>query len=73
VAIHPQEDLLIQLRNDLKTASGRAALRGRTTVEHSLARLGRIQRPRARYKGARKNALDARRCAAVDNLQRLAL
>jgi hypothetical protein len=72
VAIHPQEKLLMQLRNDLKTAEGRTALRERTTIEHSLARLGRIQGPRARYKGARKNALDARRCAAVENLQALA-
>lgn len=72
VAIHPEEGLLIQLRNDLKTTDGRAALRGRTTVEHSLARLGRIQGPRARYRGARKNALDTRRCAAIDNLQTLA-
>jgi hypothetical protein len=72
VAIHPEEALLIQLRGDLKTPDGRAALRERTTIEHSLARLGRIQGPRARYKGARKNALDARRCSAVDNLQTIA-
>jgi hypothetical protein len=72
VAIHPEEALLIDLRSDLKTPTGRAALRARTTVEHSLARLGRIQGPRARYKGVRKNALDVRRCAAVDNLQTIA-
>jgi len=72
VAIHPEESLLIQLRGDLKTPDGRAALRGRTTIEHSLARLGRIQGPRARFKGTRKNTLDARRCAAVDNLQTVA-
>ena len=72
VAIHPEEALLMQLRRDLKTPDGRAALRERTTIEHSLARLGRIQGPRARYKGARKNTLDARRCAAIDNLQTLA-
>lgn len=72
IAIHPQEDLLIELRRHMKTADGRAALRERTTIEHSLARVGRIQGPRARYKGARKNTLDTRRCAAVDNLQTLA-
>lgn len=72
VAIHPQEHLLIELRRELKTPAGRAALRERTTVEHSLARLGRIQGPRARYKSARKNTLDARRCSAVDNLQTIA-
>lgn len=72
IAIHPQEALLIHLRQFLKTPNGRAALRERTTIEHSLARIGRIQGPRARYKGSRKNSLDLRRCAAVDNLQTLA-
>lgn len=72
VTIHPDEAFLIDLRRDLRTVDGRAALRERTTIEHSLARLGRIQGPRARYKGVRKNALDVRRCAAVDNLQTLA-
>lgn len=72
VTIHPDEEFLLQLRRELATPDGRATLRERTTVEHSLARLGRIQGPRARYKGTRKNALDVRRCAAVDNLQTLA-
>lgn len=72
VSIHPQEALLLQLRKDLTTPRGRHALRQRTTVEHSLARLTRIQGPRARYKGTRKNSLDVRRCCAVDNLQTLA-
>jgi IS5 family transposase len=71
VSIHPQEALLVTLRADMKTHEGRAALRRRTTVEHSLARLGRIQGPRARYKGTRKNTLDVRRCVTVDNLQTL--
>lgn len=72
IAIHPDEALLIDLRRELKTPAGRATLRKRTTIEHSLARIGQIQGPRARYKGARKNTLDVRRCAAVDNLQTLA-
>jgi hypothetical protein len=72
VAIHSEEALLIQLRRELRTPDGRAALRERTGIEHSLARIGRIQGPRARFKGARKNTLDARRCAAVDNLQTVA-
>jgi IS5 family transposase len=72
VTIHPQESLLVKLRQSMKTAEGRAVLRQRTTVEHSHARLARIQGPRARYKGIRKNALDVRRCAVVDNLQTLA-
>jgi len=69
LAIHAHEDLLIELRNLKKTPEGRASLRERTAIEHRLARIHAIQGPRARYKGARKNTLDVRRCAAVNNLQ----
>ena len=72
LAIHEQEDLLLELRHAKKTPEGRAALRQRVAIEHSLARIQRVQGPRARYKGARKNTLDLRRCAAVANLQTLA-
>jgi hypothetical protein len=72
ISLHPQEALLQQLRATMRTADGRAALRRRTTVEHSLARLNQIQGKKARYKGARKNTLDVRRCATVTNLQALA-
>lgn len=69
IAVHPQEALLQELRAAMRTPEGRAILRQRTGIEHSLARLGRIQGPRARYKGVRKNTLDVRRCAAVANLE----
>jgi hypothetical protein len=69
IAIHEHEDLLIELRALRKTPEGRAALRERTAIEHRLARVHAVQGPRARYKGARKNTLDVRRCAAVNNLQ----
>ena len=72
ISLHPQEALLQQLRATTRTPDGRAALRRRTTVEHALARLDQIQGKKARYKGARKNTLDVRRCATVVNLQRLA-
>ena len=72
IALHPQEALLQQLRATTRTSEGRAGLRRRTTVEHSLARLDQIQGKKARYKGARKNTLDVRRCATVTNLQVLA-
>lgn len=72
ISLHPQEALLQELRAVTHTPDGRAALRRRTTVEHSLARLDQIQGKRARYKGARKNTLDVRRCATVANLQSLA-
>jgi hypothetical protein len=69
VAIHQQEDLLLELRGLRKTPEGRAALRERTAIEHRLARVCAVQGPRARYKGARKNTLDLRRCSAINNLQ----
>jgi hypothetical protein len=72
VAMHPQEALLQMLRAQQPQPAGRAQLRHRTTVEHSLARIDAIQGHKARYKGARKNTLDLRRVAVVPNLQRLA-
>jgi hypothetical protein len=72
ISIHPQEALLQTLRADQHQPAGRARLRARTTVEHSLARVQHIQGHRARYKGIRKNTLDLRRVAVVANLQRLA-
>ena len=72
ITLHPQEELLVELRAKRKTAAGRAALRERVHVEHSLARVGAIQGPRARYVGTRKNTFDLRRCASVANLQALA-
>jgi hypothetical protein len=50
------------------TKAGRAQLRERVAVEHSLAHLGRWQRNRARYIGLRKNLFDLRRTAVVHNL-----
>jgi IS5 family transposase len=69
ISIHEQEDLLVELRGLRRTPEGRAALRERTAIEHRLARIYAVQGPRARYKGARKNTLDVRRCAVVNNLQ----
>jgi hypothetical protein len=71
LSIHPQEGLLMELRAARRTAEGRRALRQRTAVEHTLARFDQIQGKRARYKGTRKNTLDLRRTAAVNNLQHL--
>ena len=72
IAIHPQEALLQTLRAHQQQPEGRAHLRERTTVEHSLARVDQIQGPKARYKGMRKNTLDLRRVAVIANLQRIA-
>jgi hypothetical protein len=72
IALHPQEAFLQTLRTAQHDPEGRARLRTRTTIEHSLARVQRIQGDKARYKGLRKNTLDLRRVAAVTNLQSVA-
>jgi Transposase DDE domain/Transposase domain (DUF772) len=71
VAIHPQEAMLIRLRAEKATSVGRARLRKRTAIEHTLAHVVRRQGPRARYLGIRKNTFDLRRCSAVENLHAL--
>lgn len=72
VAIHPDEQLLVELRERQTTSNGRAILRQRVAVEHSLAHLGRWQGRRARYRGHRKNLLDLRRATVVHNLHAIA-
>ena len=72
VSIHPDEALLIELRERQLTPEGRAKLRERVAVEHTLAHVGRWQGRRARYRGTRKNLFDLRRCAVVHNLYVLA-
>lgn len=68
VAVHPQEGQLIELRRRQRTTEGRAELRKRVVIEHSLARVGQIQGNKARYRGLRKNLFDVRRAAVVANL-----
>jgi Transposase DDE domain len=72
VQIHPDERLLAELRQRQRTAHGRAKLRERVAVEHTLAHLGHWQGRRARYLGQRKNLFDRRRCAVVHNLHVIA-
>lgn len=69
ITIHPQEELLLDLRQMRRTSQGRQVLRQRVAVEHSLATIQQIQGRCARYVGTRKNTLDVRRCAAIANLQ----
>jgi transposase len=68
VSIHPDEELLAELRQRQQTPDGRATLRERTKVEHALAHVGYWQGRRARYRGTRKNLFDLRRVAVVHNL-----
>lgn len=68
VSIHPDEALLAELREYQTTPTGRARLRERVRVEHTLAHIGHWQGRRARYRGSRKNLFDLRRVAVVHNL-----
>lgn len=70
-SLHIRADELFQhkLRAKMQTRRGRAALRKRTAVEHTIAHQLAHQGRRARYKGVRKNQFDGRRHAAVSNLQ----
>ncbi len=72
VSIHPDEALMQELRERQSTAAGRAKLRQRTPVEHTLAHMGYWQGDRARYIGWRKNLFDLRRVAVVHNLHVIA-
>ncbi len=72
VSVHPEERLLKELRERQRTPEGRAKLRERVEVEHSLAHIGRWQGDRARYVGERKNLFDLRRSAVVHNLHVIA-
>jgi hypothetical protein len=69
VSIREDEQFQQKLRAKMKTQRGRASLRKRTAVEHTIAHQLAHQGRRARYKGLRKNQFDGRRHAAVSNLQ----
>lgn len=71
VSIHEDEALLVELRARQQTTAGRAMLRERVGVEHTLAHIHQWQGDRARYCGARKNLFDARRGAILENLHLL--
>jgi hypothetical protein len=72
ISIHPDEQLLTELREYQTTPTGRAKLRERVKVEHTLAHVGHWQGHRARYRGTRKNLFDLRRVAVVHNLHVIA-
>ena len=72
VAIHADERFLQELRQRQLTPQGRAKLRERVAVEHTLAHISHWQGERARYLTLRKNLFDLRRMAIVHNLHILA-
>ncbi|MHB8577476.1 MAG: transposase [Dehalococcoidia bacterium] len=69
ITLHAEEPLLIELRAAQATPAGRAKLRERVGVEHTLARVGQVQGDVARYRGVRKQLFDTRRAAIIVNLQ----
>jgi len=69
VLISDNEARQQRLRRLAAMPSGRAILRRRVGVEHSLAHVTRRQGHRARYRGSRKNLFDLRRASAVTNLE----
>ena len=72
VSVHPDEKLLQELRERQHSEAGRAQLRERVAVEHTLAHISQWQGKRARYTGSRKNLFDLRRSAVVHNLHVIA-
>lgn len=69
LAIAPDEPLQQQLLAMVKSKEGRARLRERVPIEHRLAHHAQKQGRQARYRGRRSNVYDARRTAAVLNLE----
>jgi hypothetical protein len=69
LSIAVDEPLQRKLTKLVGSSKGRARLRERVGIEHTLARHARVQGTRARYRGTRKNLFDARRTAAVLNLE----
>ena len=72
VTMGDNEPLQKKLRLRLQTRAGRAELRERVGVEHSLAHLANRQGPKARYLGTRRNLFDLRRLSSVQNLEVIA-
>jgi hypothetical protein len=69
--VHIADDEILQerLRRAASSKTGRAQLRERVAIEHSLAHVARRQGRRARYRGARRNLYDTRRASAVTNME----
>ena len=67
ISIHAQEGLLQELTTRKTTPEGRAELRKRVPVEHSLAHICNRQGRRARYLGVEKNIFDLCRYAVIEN------
>lgn len=71
VSIADNEQLQKRLRRLAHTRAGRARFRERVPAEHALARAGRRQGRRARYRGLRNNLYDWRRASLLTNLEEI--
>lgn len=69
IRVAADEPLQQRLKRYTTTSEGRAQLRQRVPVEHSLAHLVARQGRQARYIGTRKNLYDTRRACAIQNLE----
>jgi hypothetical protein len=69
VAVAEDEASQREYRKLQTSQRGRAALRARVAVEHSLAHVAQRKGHRARYLGVTKNLFDLRRAAAIQNLE----
>ena len=65
--ISESEPLQARLRGVQRTHEGRAEYRDRVAIEHDLARIGRTQGVRARFRGLAKNNFDLRRHIVINN------
>jgi len=65
--ISESEPLQARLRAVQRTHEGRAEYRDRVAIEHDLARIGRTQGVRARFRGLAKNNFDLRRHIVINN------
>jgi transposase len=70
IRVHPQEDLIQQARAYQQSEAGRAHLRERVVVEHSLARLSHLGIGQARYFGRLKTRFQLLITCSVANLRR---
>lgn len=71
VSIAKDEAMQKTFRRLQMTSPGRAKLRERTAVEHSLAHIAARKGATARYIGVRRNLYDLRRASTIQNLEAL--
>jgi hypothetical protein len=71
VSVSDDEAAQREYRKLQSSPKGRAKLRARVAVEHSLAHIAARTGQKARYFGTRKNLFDLRRAAAIQNLEAL--